>query len=228
MPEPDAQPLTASHAQSGPRTGEKRGALLRHRRLLLVLSITVLVIGLGLLSYPFIPRIQYALFRPAPLVPYETKLLEPGSGFAEELGALPETPRKPIPEENRIVIPKIGVDVEIVEGKDQRVLSRGIWHIPDTSNPAAGGNTVLSGHRFQYLPPSSKTLYLLDKLENGDLIIVYWEGVEYDYRVNGQAVVNPTQTEILENTPDNRLTLFTCTPLFSTSKRLVIFSEQVS
>lgn len=209
-------------------TGETRGG--RRRSLLLAVSIAAFVIGAALLTYPFLPRIQYALFKPEPSFPYQSRLLDPKSGItpSEELGTLPETAAAPIPEGNRLVIPKIGVDVAIVEGADQRVLSRGIWHIPDTSSPSAGGNTVLSGHRFQYLPPSSKTLYLLDKLEQGDDIIIYWEGTEYDYKVTDRQIVLPTQVDILENTPDARLTLFTCTPLFSTSKRLVIFSEQVS
>jgi LPXTG-site transpeptidase (sortase) family protein len=188
------------------------------------------VLGFALLIYPFYPRIQYALFPPEPEFPYATRLLDPESGIAlaeVDNANLPDTPGKPVPQENRLVIPKIGVDVNIAEGETDAALWRGIWRIPGTSNPEAGGNTVLSGHRFQYLPPNSRTLYLMDKLEPGDLIIVYWKGKEYDYRVTEKKVILPTQTEILDNTPDDQLTLFTCTPLFSTKNRLVVFSERI-
>lgn len=206
------------------RTGRKK------RTLLLTLSLAALVVGGTLLLYPFLPRIQYAVLKPEPKFPYATRLLDPESDIAladTERLHLPETPRR-LPEDNRLVIPKIGVDVAIAEGEDESALSRGIWHIPGTATPDQGGNTVLSGHRFQYLPPSSKTLYLMDKLEVGDDIIVYWEGEEYNYRVNGKDIILPTQTEILEGTPNDQLTLFTCAPLFSTEKRLVLFTEKIS
>ncbi|MFA6512025.1 MAG: sortase [Patescibacteria group bacterium] len=211
-----------TETRSEDHTGETRGG--RKRIVLLAVSIGLLLIGAALIAYPFLPRIKYALLKPEPQFPYQSRLIDENP----ELASLPETAFKPVPEDNRLVIPKIGVDVAIVEGADQNALNRGIWHIPDTSNPTLGGNTVLSGHRFQYLPPSSQTLYLLDKLETHDDIIIYWEGKEYDYKVTGRDIILPTQVEILENTSNAQLTLFTCTPLFTTSKRLVIFSEQVS
>ena len=192
-----------------------------------------MLIGGGLVLYPFIPAIQYALHKPEPTIPYQTKLVDQANGQPNKafdaLASLPVVENKPIPKDNRIVIPSINVDMSILEGPDERTLNRGgIWHIPKTSDPEKGGNFVVSGHRWQYLPPSSMTLYLLDKVKDGEPIIVYWKGMEYDYRIVSREVVDPSRVDILNPTPAPRLTIFTCTPVFSTKQRLVLYGELIS
>lgn len=149
-------------------------------------------------------------------------LVGKGDDAAFTLESLEE--KKDIPQENILVIPKIDVKVKIIEGESQEALDQGAWRMPTTSTPDKGGNTVISAHRFKYLPPNNTTFYLLDKLNRGDRLFVYWQGKEYKYVVIESKVVEPTEISILDNTPDNRLTLFTCTPLFSTAKRLVVVS----
>jgi LPXTG-site transpeptidase (sortase) family protein len=185
------------------------------------IGLALIVIGLALLGYPFFPWARYAILRPAPSVPYTTKLA--GTSYLPVAG--PREPTKP--EGNRLVIPKIGVDMPIVEGPTETALWRGVWRIPGTSTPDKGGNTVLSGHRFQYRPPNTSTLYLLDRLENGDAIIVYWNDEEYDYIVRDRRVVEPDAVEILAPTETAQLIVFTCTPLFTTKQRLVLIAEPV-
>ncbi|MBU4331595.1 class E sortase [Patescibacteria group bacterium] len=129
---------------------------------------------------------------------------------------------------NKIIIPKIGVDMKIIEGADANVLYQGAWHIPGTSAPDKGGNTVISAHRYLYQPPSSRTFYLLDKLGVGDIVKVIWRDKEYQYQVKEIKVVDPGQVEILSNTTQPVLTLFTCTPLFTSEKRLVVVADYIS
>ena len=127
------------------------------------------------------------------------------------------------PPDNRLVIPKIGVNLPIVEGQEsEAALWKGAWRIADSSTPKIGGNTVLSAHRFRYRPPSNLTLYLLDKLQPGDIMIIYWQGKEYDYRVTERKIVPRDNTDIAEPTLTDQLTVFTCHPLFSTKERLVV------
>lgn len=197
-------------------------------RIWTIVSIVLLLIGGTIIVYPFIPGIRYALFKPAPVLPYQTKLSDTQTSF-NNLPSLPVLENKPVPQDNRLVIPSIGIDMPILEGKTQKVLDLGgIWHIPNTSDPVLGGNIVLSGHRWQYLPPSSTTLYLLDKVADGEPVIIYWKGQEYDYQVVGREIVTPDQTDILNNTDEPKLTIFTCTPLFSTKKRLVLYGKLIS
>ena len=67
---------------------------------------------------------------------------------------------------NKLIIPKIGVDIPIIEGDDKNYgLDHGAWKLPKSSNPEGNGNMIITGHRFKYLPPSNLTFYLFHKLE---------------------------------------------------------------
>lgn len=214
-----------------------------------MVSILFMLTGAGFLVYPFVPIIKYAIAKPAPEAPYETRLFEPVMASVIQPQTDPAAPEtgnpaeraaagqkvarpskkavKPKPRDNRLVIPKIGVDVAIVVSPNQEeALAKGIWHIPGTSFPDRGSNTVLSGHRFRFLS-GNRTLYLLDKLEKGDPIIIYWKGKEYDYVVTAEKIVGPRAVEILDPTDKPRLTIFTCSPLFSTKERLVLIAKPV-
>jgi len=192
--------------------------VVRYRRWLIAGAVVVFVLALGVVLYPFIPSLEYSLGLVKEENPYVSRL---GTGQT-----LPETGIKPIPTDNRLVIPKIGVDAPIVEGASQNAaLEKGIWHIPNTAASPEASNLVLSAHRWRYLPPSSRSFYLLDKLDVGDDIIIYWEGKEFDYKVGEEKTVDPTAVEILEPTDQPQLTLFTCTPLWSTKHRLVLIAK---
>ena len=126
----------------------------------------------------------------------------------------------------RLIIPKIGVDMPIIinEKSETRGLARGAWQIPGTALPGETGgygNMVLSAHRYLYTS-GPRTFFNLDKLETGDEIFIQWLGKTYTYAVDGSKVVRPTAVEILNPTAAPRLTLFTCTPVFTTKNRLVI------
>lgn len=127
-----------------------------------------------------------------------------------------------IPKVNTLIIPAVGIDVPIVEGQTEDALNRGAWRRPNTSTPDKGGNTVITGHRFRYLPPSNLTFYHLDKVQVGDVIIIYWNQERFEYEVEDIFVVQPEQVEIESNTAEPRLTLYTCTPLWTAKQRLVI------
>lgn len=205
----------------------------RHRALgrwALIFPIALMLVGGLIVSYPLWPAIGFAVSKPTPTFPYATKIASTPTGTAAvaTLSELPVIGHQPTPAENRVVIPSIGVNMEIFEGPNEKTLDQGgIWHIPNTSSPDRGGNTVFSGHRWRYLPPSNSTLYLLDKVKDGEPVIVYWRGKEYDYRISGRAVVDPSRVEILENTTTPKLTIFTCTPLYSTKQRLVLYGELI-
>lgn len=122
---------------------------------------------------------------------------------------------------NSITIPSIGVDAEIVEGKTPSALYKGIWRVPTSSTPDKGGNTVITAHR--YLKTSGpKTFYLLDKVQKGDKITIVWNNTTYNYTVYDTFIVTPDRVEIEDNTADSIITLYTCTPLWKNTHRLVV------
>jgi sortase A len=125
-----------------------------------------------------------------------------------------------------IGIPKIGVGDAIVEGVDVSDLRKGPGHYPSTQMPGHEGNSAIAGHRTTYSHPFGD----LDQLEKGDDIRVTTTQGDFHYKVTDQLVVDPSQVEVLDPTPDparpghmlSTLTLTTCNPKYSAEQRLVI------
>lgn len=185
------------------------------RRRLFVLSATGLLVGVVFILYPFWPRLRYAVSRPNAIT----------AASLRKENEQPSIPPANITDD-RLLIPAIGVNIPIFEG-NETALSKGAWRFPDTSADPLSGNMVLSAHRYKLLPPASETLYLLDKVVSGDTIVLDWRGKEYRYRVSESRVVKPDDLSVLAQTERPQLTLITCTPLFSTARRLVVTAKLV-
>lgn len=121
---------------------------------------------------------------------------------------------------NHLVLPTIYFDQPILEGSSPYTVNRGIWRLPQSSTPAEKSNTVLVGHRFTYSGVS--VLYLIDKLKPSDEEFVVWDHKIYAYKVNKISVVLPTETSVQDPTDSPTLTIYSCTPMWSTSHRLVV------
>lgn len=128
------------------------------------------------------------------------------------------------PTDNRLIIPSMAFDQPILEGKTARTLNSGLWRKPSSSTPLKGDNTVLIGHRLTYTNPRG-TLYHLDKVKNGDQIGVWWEGKMHSYTVTEVKVVKATEIAIEQASEDDRLTIYTCTPLWLPKDRLVVIAK---
>ena len=106
----------------------------------------------------------------------------------------------PTKQYDRIVIPRIGVD--IAYGKGQSSLDHGAqWRYPERGNPVNGGNFIIAAHRFTRAPPPGETakkspFYNIDKLIVGDKIVVDYDGTRYGYEIDKIFDVKPTQVEI--------------------------------
>lgn len=117
---------------------------------------------------------------------------------------------------DRLYIPKINVDVAIVDGDSEAALEKGAWHRkPNNGNPADGGNFVLAAHRFRigWTPGQARInspFYHINKLKPGDEIVVDYGGKRYAYTVDKLYDVLATAVEIEERTEEPRLTLYSC------------------
>lgn len=137
------------------------------------------------------------------------------------------------PNENRIYIPKIGVNVELFEG-GAGVLEKGAWHrFPERGDPVAGGNFIVSAHRFSLGATPGQTrqkspFYHINKLEIGDQIIVDYGKKRYGYEITKHTEVKPTQVEIeepLSEGEEPRLTIYTCTLKGESDGREVYYAK---
>jgi sortase A len=120
-------------------------------------------------------------------------------------------------------IPRMKLDMVVVEGVDPPTLTKGPGHYQGTSYPWEDqGRVAIAGHRTTYLHP----FWSLDALRRGDLIRLDTEFGRFDYRVTRWRVVLPSDTWVLEQTEEPTLVLTACTPRFSGSHRLVVFASR--
>jgi len=123
----------------------------------------------------------------------------------------------------RLVIPKLGIDVIVLEGIDRATLTKGPGHIPGTAWPRQGRNTAISGHRTTFGSPFAR----LNVLKRGDSIELTTLHGYYRYRVGGRDVVRPTDVFVIGQDFKDRLTLTTCDPPGSAVGRLAVWAERI-
>src|SRR5438132_1431247 len=121
----------------------------------------------------------------------------------------------------RISIPKINLDAVILEGTSHKSLTLGPAHLRDSALPGDPGNSVLAAHRDTFF----RHIY---ELKPGDDIFVERNGQHYHYVVTGKRIVQPADLSVLDTTPEARLTLITCYPVYfigPAPERLVVFAK---
>jgi LPXTG-site transpeptidase (sortase) family protein len=135
--------------------------------------------------------------------------------------------RLPAPPDGSVVaelqIPAIGVDQYVVEGTTTDDLSKGPGHYTGTAAPGQAGNVAIAGHRTTHGAPFNR----LGDLRKGDrIILTTTSGETFTYAVAGTpAAVSPGDVSVLNYFGDNRITLTTCNPEFSSTQRLIAVGE---
>jgi LPXTG-site transpeptidase (sortase) family protein len=183
------------------------------------LTVAVAALAVYILVIPFWPQMSWWLRHDSPIrgaIPQQTVMIERPNSNAKEKNAAPKT--------DTLIIPRLAMREEVRDG-GIALLSKGVWRVPHTSTPDKGGNTVLVGHRFTYAGQS--VFYHLDKIKVRDRIGVYWNDKLYEYEVFAIKIVSPQEVSVEANTTEPRLTLYTCTPLWSVKQRLVIQAKLI-
>ncbi len=124
-----------------------------------------------------------------------------------------------------ISIPNILIEGNIFQGSDAYTMDRGFWHFPTSTYPGQKGNFVVIGHRFMNVPPAKDTFYNLDKVNIGDEIKVNHSEGNFTYVVTETKIVEANDISVVKESEDYRLTLITCTPLWTSEKRLVVIAK---
>ena len=143
--------------------------------------------------------------------------------------------------EPRMIIPKINVDAPVVYGigpdhkSQMSAMEKGIAHfsIPGANaTPGQIGNAVFAAHSSNDAFASGDYKFVFaqnEKLVNGDVIYMNFEGKRYTYAVTSTEVVMPNEVNRIQlNTDKPMLTLISCVPLGTAEKRLLVFAEQIS
>jgi sortase A len=150
-----------------------------------------------------------------------------GSHGSKSASLIPAATRVSSPADGSVVaeiqIPAIGVDQYVVEGTDESDLSKGPGHYIETAMPGQAGNVAIAGHRTTNGAPFNG----LGHLVPGDRIIlttIYDQSFTYVVSGTPQAV-SPSDVGVLNYFGDNRVTLTTCNPEFSSTQRLVVVGK---
>lgn len=146
------------------------------------------------------------------------------------------------PYENRVIIPKIGKNIPLVEVQNKTVkdvkelenvfmneLINGIVRYPGSARPGEIGNSFIFGHSSNY--PWIRSDYndvfaLLDNLSYGDTIIVYYGQKKYTYTVKEKKIIKPGDVSVLKSdTTKSEISLMTCWPVGTTLNRMIVIAE---
>ncbi len=104
-------------------------------------------------------------------------------------------------------IPKIDLEVPILEGTDDLSLNRAVGHIAGTPKPGENGNVGIAGHRDGFFRG-------LKDISMGDTIEIVAPDSVKKYVIDEITVVNPTDVSVLAPRTQPSVTLVTCYPFY--------------
>lgn len=202
----------------------------------------IFLTGLQILVFSHAPilysELKFAL-NPPRNYPVATKEHQDGSIEVENKDDSNIVAFEPVNPNYSIIIGKIGVNAPVVEdvsmvnqAEYSEALRYGVAHARGTALPGEEGNSFLFAHsslNFWQLGPYATVFNLLNKLEDGDLVTVYYDGKPYVYQVFENTVIPGWNTEpFYEEYDESVLTLITCDPPGSTVNRRVIKAKFVN
>jgi sortase A len=123
----------------------------------------------------------------------------------------------------RLRIPRLGLQVIVVQGDSPQILRRAVGHLPETSLPGGDGNVALAGHRDTFFRP-------LRRIRPGDLITFETPDNTFRYQVEWTDIVPPSDTGVLRPSNVHELTLITCFPfdfVGSAPDRFIVRAREV-
>lgn len=171
-------------------------------------SLLLIIFGAGILLYA-------ALVKAGPITVSQTRSVE---GQLEQTAQL-------LPKPTKLYIPKLAKILYVSDGYvvDNRwtISETGVSYLTTSAIPGQIGNSVIYGHN------RNEILGYLPQVAPGDLIYVVLTSGEFvKYQVAETRVIEPTQVEILNQSADSRLTIYTCSG-FLDSARFIIMAKLV-
>lgn len=229
---------------------------IKENKLVIFLFIPMILLGLGLLLYPFISnRISVGHYQKV-IQTYDKKVSEETRDANNKLlmdareynrslsfGEVVDVFQNPeVKNSDRylsilnindngmmgyISIPKIDVRIPIYHGTTSDVLQKGVGHLEGSSFPVGGESAHAILSAHRGLP-SSKLFTDLDQLKKGDIFYIYILNQVLAYQVDQVLVTEPSETDALRIVDGkDYITLVTCTPYAINTHRLLVRGERI-
>jgi sortase A len=117
-------------------------------------------------------------------------------------------------------VPRLGVDMVIVEGTETGSLRRGPGRDERTFMPGEGKLVYLAGHRTTYSAPFAK----IDALRTGDRITVEMPYGTFVYAVHRRRIVDDEDLSVLHQGRGEEVALQACHPRFFATERYIVWA----
>lgn len=116
-------------------------------------------------------------------------------------------------------IPKVDIRYPVVEGTTSSILKKSLGHFKGTALAGDVGNFCVAGHRNSSY---AKYFNRLDEVNIGDEILVETRTNQYTYVVTKTFKIHESQSDVLDQTDEKKITLITCTNGFKPKYRIVV------
>jgi sortase A len=123
----------------------------------------------------------------------------------------------------RISVPRLHLNMILLNGTDESSLMRGPGRDPRTYMPGQGQLVYIAGHRTTYLAPFSH----IDEMKNGDLITISVPYGKFTYRVYTHVIVPATDLARLNTFGKDLVVLQACHPRFFATHRYLVYGRLV-
>jgi sortase A len=123
----------------------------------------------------------------------------------------------------RLEVPRLDLDVVVVNGTDVGSLRRGPGRHLETAMPGEGELVYIAGHRTTFGAPFSN----IDKLRRGDRISLEMPYGSVVYAVTSHRIVSQHEVSVLKSSGREELVLQACHPRFFASQRYLVYARPV-
>jgi len=124
----------------------------------------------------------------------------------------------------RIVVPRLGLNMVLVDGTDHDSLTKGPGRDLRSYMPGQGELVYIAGHRTTYLAPFSH----IDLLRRGDPVTLSMPYATLVYSVTGYRIVTADDLSVLRTHGHEELELQACHPRFFATHRYIAYARLVS
>jgi sortase A len=121
----------------------------------------------------------------------------------------------------RILVPRMGLNMILVNGTDHETLKKGPGRDLVTFMPGENRLVYIAGHRTTYLAPFSH----IDQLRAGDRITIEVPYATFVYAVTNHRIVKATDLSVLRSPRHELLELQACHPRFFATHRYIAYAR---
>jgi sortase A len=121
----------------------------------------------------------------------------------------------------RLRVPRLGLNMVIVDGTDEGSLKKGPGLDRRTYMPGEGQLVYIAGHRTTYLAPFAH----IERMKAGDPVTLEVPYGTFRYRVFTHRIVNANELAVLHSHGREIVELQACHPRFFASQRYIVYAR---